>query len=165
MKKVLLLGVGLSLAFAMTSCKSQESAYKKAYEKAKQQQQAAIDNSAQQNTAVEVTPVTPVTQPTTTTTTTVDVSNVPVRQENVTVVSGSGLNAYSVVCGSFGNKDNAERLQATLKNAGYAAQIAFNPGNSMYRVVATTFADKHSAVASRDKLRATYPDAWLLYKN
>lgn len=163
MKKVLLLGVGLSLAFAMTSCKSQESAYKKAYEKAKQQQQAAIDNSAQQNTAVEVTPVTPVTQPTTTTTT-VDVSNVPVRQENVTVVSGNGLNAYSVVCGSFGNKGNAERLQATLKNAGYAAQIAFNSGNSMYRVVATTFADKHSAVQSRDKLRATYPDAWLLYK-
>ena len=99
-----------------------------------------------------------------TTTTTVDVSNVPVRQENVTVVSGNGLNAYSVVCGSFGNKDNAERLQATLKNAGYAAQIAFNSGNSMYRVVATTFADKHSAVQSRDKLRATYPDAWLLYK-
>ena len=163
MRKVLLFGAGLSLAFALTSCKSQESAYKKAYEKAKQQQQAVIDNNTQQSAPVEVTPVTPVTQPTTTTTT-VDVSNVPVRQEDVTLISGDGLKTFSVVCGSFGNKDNAARLQATLKNAGYAAQIAFNAGNSMYRVVASTFADKHAAVQSRDKLRATYPDAWLLYK-
>jgi hypothetical protein len=33
----------------------------------------------------------------------------------------------------------------------------------MYRVVASTFSDKASAVRSRNDLRATYPDAWLLY--
>ena len=30
-------------------------------------------------------------------------------------------------------------------------------------MVATTFADKASAASSRDQLRETYPDAWLLY--
>ena len=33
----------------------------------------------------------------------------------------------------------------------------------MYRVVASTFSDKASAVQSRTRLRDTYPDAWLLY--
>ena len=40
MKKFFVMGLGLSAVFAMTSCKSSESAYKKAYEKAKQQQAA-----------------------------------------------------------------------------------------------------------------------------
>ena len=34
MKKFFVMGLGLSAVFAMTSCKSSESAYKKAYEKA-----------------------------------------------------------------------------------------------------------------------------------
>ena len=38
MKKYTLLCVGLCAAMAFTSCKSSESAYKKAYEKAKQQE-------------------------------------------------------------------------------------------------------------------------------
>lgn len=161
MKNLFVLGMGLSMVFALTSCKSQESAYKKAYEKAKQQQAAAIESPVQE-APVTVTPVTPVTQPTQTTP--VDVSNVPVRTESVNVVSGTGLNSYSVVCGSFSLQANAERLQTTLKNAGYQAQIAFNSGNGMYRVIASTFADKASAVQSRDALRSSYPDAWLLYK-
>ena len=33
----------------------------------------------------------------------------------------------------------------------------------MYRVVASTYSDKGSAVRSRDSLRNTYPDAWLLF--
>lgn len=147
------------MVFVMGSCKSKESAYKKAYEQAKMRETVqATENPVQQNTPVEVTPVTPVTptQP-------VDVSNVPVRTENVTVVSGNGLKKYSVVCGSFGVKANAERLQQQLGTAGYAAQIAFNAGNNMYRVIATTFDDKESAVQSRDGLRAKYADAWLLY--
>lgn len=147
------------MAFAMGSCKSKESAYKKAYEQSKLREHAlAEENPVQQNTPVEVTPVTPVqpTQP-------VDVSNVPVRTENVTVVSGAGLKRYSVVCGSFSVKANAERLQQLLSGAGYSAQIAFNAGNNMYRVVAATFDDKAAAVQSRDGLRSKYPDAWLLY--
>ena len=41
MKKLAILGVGLCVVLAFTSCKSSESAYKKAYEKAKQQELAA----------------------------------------------------------------------------------------------------------------------------
>ena len=109
MKKFFVMGLGLSAVFAMTSCKSSESAYKKAYEKAKQQQVVATEQEpaqTQTTTQVEVTPVTPST--TTSTATNADVNTVRVQSENVTVVSGSGLKAYSVVCGSFSLKANAE---------------------------------------------------------
>ena len=47
-----------------------------------------------------------------------------------------------------------------------AAQIVYNAERNMYRVVASTFADKAAAVQSRNQFRAgNYPDAWLLYKN
>ena len=57
-----------------------------------------------------------------------------------------------------------EYHQERLKNTGYDAQVAFNSGNSMYRVVAATFDNKASAVQSRNQLRNQYPDAWLLSK-
>ncbi len=157
MKKFFVMGLGLSAVLAMTSCKSSESAYKKAYEKAKQQQAVAAEQEPTQQTAqVEVTPVIPPA------TTDEDVNTVRVQSEDVTVVSGNGLKAYSVVCGSFSLKANAEGLQKTLTNAGYNAQIAYNEENNMYRVVASTFDDKAAAVQSRNTLRGTYPDAWLL---
>ena len=163
MNKLAILGMGAFIAVALISCKSSESAYKKAYEKAKQQQVVAAEQEPVQTqpaTQVEVTPVTP---PAAATTTPVDVNTVKVQPENVTVVSGSGLKAYSVVCGSFSLKANAEGLQKTLANAGYNSQIAYNGEKNMYRVVASTFDDKAAAVQSRNTLRATYPDAWLLY--
>jgi cell division protein FtsN len=58
---------------------------------------------------------------------------------------------------------NAEGLQQRLKSAGYSAQIVKNDDRNMYRVIASTFDDKASAVQSRDQLRNSYPDAWLLY--
>ena len=160
MKKFFVLGFGLALAFGMTSCKSSESAYKKAYEKAKQQQVVAGE---QENAGASQVEVSPVTAKTTVPVSSTDVNNVRVQTESVTLVSGSGLKAYSVVCGSFGLKANAEGLQKTLINAGYNAQIAYNEAKNMYRVVASTFDEKVSAVQSRDLLRENYPDAWLLY--
>ena len=157
MKKFFVMGLGLSAVFAMTSCKSSESAYKKAYEKAKQQQVVATEQEPTQTQTTTVTPST-----TTSTATNADVNTVRVQSENVTVVSGSGLKAYSVVCGSFSLKANAEGLQKTLSNAGYNAQIAYNEAKNMYRVVASTYDDKAAAVQSRNTLRGTYPDAWLL---
>ena len=44
MKKLAFLGMGLCIALAFSSCKSSESAYKKAYEKAKQQELATCHN-------------------------------------------------------------------------------------------------------------------------
>lgn len=161
MKKLLVLGMGLCVVFAFTSCKSSESAYKKAYEKAKQQELA----EPQVTEPVDVTPVVtvPVETPRTTT------SNASVRQEKVTVVSGvDGMKAYSVVCGSFGLKANAEGLKDWLDGQGYSAIIAFNPDRAMYRVIVLTYDDRASAVDGRESFKAKYPnrkdfqEAWIL---
>ena len=162
MKKTTILCVGLCAALAFTSCKSSESAYKKAYEKAKQYDTATAQQEAQavENAAV----VAPVEAKPVNEARVVDnLDNVSVRQESVSLISGSGLKDFSVIVGSFGLLSNAEGLQQRLKAAGYDAQIVKNEDKNMYRVVASTFGDKGTAVSSRDQLRETYPDAWLLY--
>ena len=152
MKKIFYFSALVCTAIAFTACSSsKESAYRKAYEKAKAQEQQYAQPAQQEYQA-------PVQQ----TTTVVD--NTPVRRENVNVASGCGLRAYSVVVGSFGVRANADGLQNTLKNAGYDAQIAFNSERNMYRVIATTHDDRSSAVSTKESLKATYPDAWLLMK-
>ena len=161
MKKYTVLCAGLCLAMAMTSCKTSESAYKKAYEKAKQYDTAQPAAQPAIETAPVVSPVEA--KPATETQVVDNLDNVSVRQESVSLVSGSGLKAFSVVVGSFGVRANAEGLMQRLKDAGYDAQVVKNNEKNMYRVVASTFADKASAVASRDRIRASYPDAWLLY--
>lgn len=162
MKKTTLLCVGLCAAMAFTSCKSSESAYKKAYEKAKQYDTANQQATAQ--TSEDAAVVAPVEAKPADETRVVDnLDNVSVRQESVSLISGAGLKDFSVIVGSFGLISNAEGLQQKLKAAGYDAQIVKNEDKNMFRVVASTFADKASAVSSRDQLRETYPDAWLLY--
>ena len=165
MKKMMVLGAAMCVALSFTGCKSSESAYKKAYEKAKTQEQTSTDNDdSMKQDAPVVAPVETVQQPVNQAPVVDNYDNEPVRRENVSVVNGAGLKAYSVVVGSFGVKANAEGLQQRLQNAGYSAQVAFNSGNNMYRVVAATFDSKASAVQSRNQLRATYADAWLLAK-
>ncbi len=160
MKKYMLLCAGLCLAMVMTGCKSKESAYKQAYEKAKAAENA--QRIVEDDTETPV--VTPVqTRPVTETKVVDNVDNVPVREERVSVVNGGGIRSFSVVVGSFSVIANAEGLQQRLKNAGYNAQIVKNDERNMYRVIASTFDDKASAVQSRDQLRSTYADAWLLY--
>ena len=162
MKKYTLICIGLCAAMAFTSCKSSESAYKKAYEKAKQYDTA--QPTAPQPTIETAPVVAPVEAKPATETQVVDnLDNVSVRQESVSLVSGSGLKAFSVVVGSFGVRANAEGLMQRLKDAGYDAQVVKNDDKNMYRVIASTFADKAAAAASRDQIRASYPDAWLLY--
>lgn len=161
MKKLVVLGMGACLMLAFASCKSSESAYKKAYEKAKQQELA----EPQVEAPVEVTPV--VTAPVVTKV--ADTSGV--RQEKVTVVSGdAGLKDYSVVAGSFGVKANAEGLKDWLDTQGYNATIAFNAEKAMYRVIVNSFADRAAAADARNAFKAKYPNrsdfqgAWLLYR-
>ena len=113
---------------------------------------------------MQVTPVTP--QQQTTPQVTTDYSNISVRTEAVTLVSGNGLRAFSVVVGSFGLQSNAQTLQQTLAQKGYAAQIvsAVVNGQNYYRVVASTHDTKAQAAQSRAALIGNYPDAWLLYQ-
>ena len=171
MKKYTLLCAALCAAMLFTGCKSSESAYKQAYLKAKQQEelqqkqeaeaQAAAAKQEAENNVVVPMEEKPVTQ-----TQVVDnADNVPVRQETVSVVAGTGLKNFSVVVGSFSLKANAEGLQQTLNNQGYSAQVVVNNQVSpaMYRVVATTFDTKGEAAASRNALQEKYPGAWLLY--
>lgn len=155
MKKKLMMGIAFVAALALVSCKSSESSYKKAYEKAKAQELARTETSDQVETPpVAVTPV--VTTP---------VENTENdRQERLNVMNGGALKAFNVVCGSFSNVDNANNLRNTLVAKGYSAQVAQNPETGMYRVIASSFDDRASAVSSRDQLRGTYPDAWLLYR-
>jgi cell division septation protein DedD len=164
MKKYIVLCAGICAAMAFTSCKSSESAYKQAYLKAKAQEEA--QQQTQQPTQTETTVVTPMTERSATNTRVVDNNdNITVRQENVSVISGSGLKNFSVVVGSFSLRANAEGLQRDLRNAGYDAQIVLNQAVSpaMYRVVAATFDQKGDAAACRDALQSTYQGAWLLY--
>lgn len=167
MKKYMVLCAGLCLAMTFTGCKSSESAYKKAYMKAKDQEAAQQQQAQQAPTVTETPVVAPVqTRPSTQTQVTDNYDNVQVRQESVRVVSGNGLRSYSVVVGSFSVQANAEGLQQRLKNAGYDAQIVKNEERNMYRVVAATSDNKGDAVRSRDALRGTEfnpnRDAWLL---
>ena len=162
MKKYTLICIGLCAAMAFTGCKSSESAYKKAYEKAKQYDTQTAQQEVQ--TVSQEAVVAPVEAKPATQARVVDnLDNISVRQESVQLIHGNGLNAFSVVVGSFGLLSNAESLYQRLRDAGYDAQVVKNEDKNMYRVVASTFAEKNSAVASRDQLRNTYPDAWLLY--
>ncbi len=163
MKKVVVLGMGLCAALAFSSCKSSESAYKKAYEKAKQQELAEAANATEapvEAPAPVVTPA-PVVE-------TAPVSTAPVREEKVELVSGNGLKAYSVICGSFGVKANADGLKAWLDAEGYNAKVVYNADRNMYRVAVESFDNRGEAARARDAFKAKYPNredfqgAWLL---
>lgn len=162
MRKYVVACAGLCIALAFTGCKSSESAYRKAYEKAKAQEENRATDQNQGNEEIAV--VAPIVEKPATETVVVDnADNVPVKQESLSVVNGAGLKSFSVVVGSFSVQANAEGLQSTLKSQGYDAQVAYNSTNQMYRVVAATFDTKPEAVSSRNELRSQYPDAWLLY--
>lgn len=162
MKKIVVLGMSVCLMFAFASCKSSESAYKKAYEKAKQQELAApqvIEPAADVAPVVAAPRVERV------------ADAAPVRQEKVTVIDGDqALKEFSVVAGSFGVKANAEGLKRWLDAQGYNSTIAFNAERAMYRVLVSSHGDRSAAAAARDSFKAKYPSrkdfqsAWLLHR-
>ena len=166
MKKFFVLGMGLCAALAFSSCKSSESAYKKAYEKAKQQELAETTTTDQPavEAAPVVTPVAPAQAPAP-----APVSQAPVRQEKVQLVSGNGLKAYSVVCGSFGVKANADGLKALLDGEGYNSKVVYNADRNMYRVIVESYDTREEAAQARDAFKANHPSrkdfqgSWLLY--
>ena len=160
MKKILLMGAAVCAVFMMSSCKSKESAYKKAYEKAKAQQTETTTTTPVQQVTTQTT-VTPVT-----TAPVADYSNVAVRNESVAFVEGSPLKQYGVVVASVTIKSNGVALMQKLAGQGYnscLAQAQVN-GQTFYRVVACSFDTKPEAAQKRAQLEGQYPGAWLLYK-
>ena len=158
MKKSVLFGL-LSVLLVFASCKSKESAYKQAYEKAKAQESAQV----QVNAPVQVTPVatTPVTSD--------NYDQTPVRQEQVAAVSVTGtLKAYSGVCGSFSLQANAQGLKDYLVGEGYAAGIVKNVDKNMIRVIIGSYDTKAEAARAREAFKVKYPSradfqgAWIL---
>lgn len=158
MKKSVLFGL-LSVLLVFASCKSKESAYKQAYEKAKAQESAQV----QVNAPVQVTPVatTPVASD--------NYDQTPVRQEQVSSVSVTGtLKAYSVVCGSFSLQTNAQGLKDYLVGEGYAAGIVKNVEKNMFRVIIGSYDTKAEAARAREAFKVKYPSradfqgAWIL---
>ena len=157
MKKVLF---GLvSLLVVLTSCKSKESAYKQAYEKAKAQETTQV----QVNAPMQVTPVatTPVVEE--------NYDAAPVRQEQVDAVAVDGdLKPYSVVCGSFSLQANAQALKEYLVGEGYNAGIVKNVDKNMFRVIIGSYDTKAEAAKAREAFKVKYPSradfqgSWIL---
>ena len=143
MRKNWIWGLSLLLIGGMASCKSSQSAYKAAYEKA--QEKKIEEPVTTGTTPVAEQPV--VTTPSTTTTT------APIREQS-----------ENVIVGSFRQRLNAQSLCERLRADGYPAVLAQN-AQGMYRVVACSFDDRATAVQAREGLQAKYPqftDAWFL---
>lgn len=159
MRKNWIWALSLLLIGGMASCKSSQSAYRAAYEKA---QEKKIEEAAPAPAE------TVVTTPSTTTTTTTTTSSAPVREqsERISAVDGNDalLKEYNVIVGSFRQRLNAQSLCERLRADGYPAVLAQNAAG-WYRVVACSFDNRPSAVQAREALQARYPqftDAWFL---
>ena len=148
-----MLGVTLCLVFAIgtVSCKSKQSAYKAAYEQAKER-----EISSDEPTDEEIAPVTK------------SKDSGETRQEKITPVEGEDADAiklYSVVVGSFKNRTNAFSLKERMQNEGYTPVLGENE-QGMLRVIVTSFETKAEAEKSRDAIRSKYrpnfQDAWVL---
>lgn len=168
MKKNLIFVFGLCAAILFTGCKSRESAYKQAYEQAimqdkTNQTEQQVVTPAPETTTTVATPVTP------TQTVPVDHSDVREIQGDLSVISGNPLKTYSVVVGSFVTQANAEAQKSTLASQGHDSRVVktnetINGHTGWFRVIASSYDDKASAVESRDGLKSSFPGAWLLYR-
>ena len=156
MKKVILASLALVAVASLSSCGAKKSAYRKAYEQAKQREVAT------QATKPAVQYEAPVTTPERA------AAPVTVRKERVTTYQGEDANRlkrFSVVIGSFQNPTNARNLKERMVKAGYNAVLATNEVG-MLRVIVSSFDSREEAAASRDAIKARFApdfkDAWLL---
>lgn len=157
MKKSIVYFLIAGTVLLLSACKTSQNAYKQAYEKAVSgdEPKAVVEEPVVSNEAPKAE----------------DVSNVSVREEKVSVVSGDQeIKAYGIVCGSFSLKANADDLRQRLVNDGYKAVVVVNEAGKTYRVVCASFDTKEEAVAERNSFKAKYPDnqdfqsAWILYR-
>lgn len=94
---------------------------------------------------------------------TTDIVEDPVVEIQETVEINSSLSVH-VVAGSFSNMINAQNLQASLNDLGFASQI-LPQKNGMYRVTVKSFASQELAASELESLRsqANNPSLWVLY--
>ncbi|OAV72441.1 cell division protein FtsN [Bacteroidales bacterium Barb6] len=139
MNKIWLLGA-VCMVLAFGSCKPKQSAYKAAYEQAKEKEPEAV----------------------------IDVSDVTARTERIKAAEGEDagrLKRFSVVIGSFQNKTNAYSLKERMENEGYRVVLGENE-QGMLRVIVSSFDERWDAASERDIFKSKYApnfqDAWLL---
>jgi cell division protein FtsN len=87
------------------------------------------------------------------------------RAEKFEVVEGQEnvvLKKYHVVIGSFGNKDNALRLQAQMRPQYEPILVQNDKG--MYRVLLMTYDTYNEAKTKIAEVRSQFPDAWVLIR-
>lgn len=147
--KFILAALTFAVLLSMSACKSKESAYKAAYEAAKEREMTTVEET------------TPVEKPTLTTT-----APIISQKEKVTPIDYNGIKQFSVVVGSFVNRTNATSLKSDMDKMGYNAFLAQNE-RQMYRVIIATFDEKSDAAKLRDQIKSQfYPDkfqdAWIL---
>jgi cell division septation protein DedD len=95
----------------------------------------------------------------------VEVEKEVTRAEKFEVVEGQTnvvLKKYHVVIGSFGNKDNALRLQAEMR-PGYEPILVQND-KGMYRVLLMTYDTYKEAKVKIAEIKDKFPDAWVLIR-
>lgn len=155
MKKIVIACSVLTLAFGLGSCRSKKSAYRQAYEQAKQREIATQDDA--RSIAYEGA-----------TSTASSAQPISVRKEKISTIEGensSNLKRFSVVIGSFQNPTNARALKDRMVSKGYNAVLAKNE-YGMLRVIVSSFNTREEAAASRDAVKARFSpdfkDAWLL---
>lgn len=177
MNKIWLFGAAFCLILGVSSCKPKQSAYKAAYEQARDgsstdstadesfddEEFDDFDDFAEDSDQVEVAPVS---KPRTLSES--EEVNAATRQERINPYVGestANLKRYSVVIGSFRNSTNAQALKERMQYEGYNAILAQNE-MGMLRVIVSSFDSKMDAVYSRDAFRSKfYPnfqDAWVL---
>lgn len=158
MKKIAIACTAIALVVGLGSCKPKKSAYRKAYEQAKQREIASQQESS--NTLVYEEPAVskPVETP----------AHISVHKEKVSALDGDALKLYSVVIGSFQNPTNARALKDRMVAQGYKAVLAKNE-MGMVRVIVATFDTREEAAASRDAFKVrfapNFKDAWLLQQD
>ena len=145
-KKLMGIGLALTLIIGFGSCKPKQSAYKSVYE-------AAKEREMEENTVSS----TPVSKPAETTPTYTS-STESVRKEKVTPVyesDANGLKAYSVVIAAMAMKPGAESLKERFGNEGYNVILARND-QGMYRVIIASYDSKEQAVAKKNEILEKY---------
>lgn len=140
--------------FLLSGCKTTESAYRMAYEK-------AVSNNGTTSPAPAVQQA-PASAP---------VEEVNVRSEYVKTVTGTDdLDHFNVVCGSFGLKTNADALCKSLSDQGYQSRVVYNESARTYRVICATADTKAGAVEAMNAFKNKFADnpdfqkSWILYK-
>lgn len=72
-------------------------------------------------------------------------------------------NSYALIVGAFAEKANAHRLAASLKDAGYPAEV-LEANVGLTKVALRTFANEDAARQAKAKLKVDFPAIWIYHQ-